>query len=90
MTDKRVTNKQLLKKLNIIHDDIKKMDIENKKSIGINLVAVALAFIAITIPIMIRLTNPAPIFLWPIIFVYFGFGVIILYVAYKISQKYKK
>jgi len=78
-------NEKLLNSLEDIHNDINIMNEENIKTKRIGFVAVALAFIAISTPLMIELTNPPKIYLWLVAIVYFLFGIIILVFGYKIK-----
>jgi len=79
---KKVTNKQLMNKIEQIHDDIIEMDNENKKSKGINYVAIVLAFLAISVTALYQAMDIAPIWSLLLFFVFFGGCVFILINAF--------
>ena len=99
MPGKRYTNKDIIERLDELNRNTKKEIIEklerleqdSKKSHGLSLVAIGVAFIAMTVPLILNYTNVP---LWGqiiVIFIYFSFGLgIIISGSEKMKNKNDK
>jgi len=56
MPGKRYTNKEIIEKLQNIEDKLANSEKERKKSKRLSFTSIAFAFIAITVPIVVKLT----------------------------------
>ena len=56
MPGKRYTNKEIIKKLENIEDKLANSEKERKKAKSLSFASIGFAFIAITVPIVVKLT----------------------------------
>ena len=82
MPGKRYTNKEIIEKLQNIEDKLANSEKEGEKAKSLTFIAIGIALIAITVPLIVKLTLMPEYGQWAIVIVYFGLGLYFIFSEY--------